>query len=64
METNLYKKFAQVLSDVEYLVERNEFEIFRFDFEKNPKDFQFKWNPILTSPNRQSATTIALDQQY
>ena len=58
METNLYKKFAQVLSDVEYLVERNEFEIFRLDFEKNPKDFQFKWNPILTSPTRQSAATI------
>ena len=52
METNLYKKFAQVLSDVEYLVERNEFEIFRLDFEKNPKDFQFKWNAILTSPNQ------------
>ena len=34
METNLYKEFAQVLSDVEYLLERNEFEIFRFDSEK------------------------------
>ena len=73
METNLYKKFAQVLSDVEYLVERNEFEIFRFDFEKNQnrrqkrksylfqsnrQQIQFKWNPILTSPTRQSAATI------
>jgi hypothetical protein len=48
MELNLYNQFAQILSDIENLLDRNEFEIFRFDSEKNPRDFQFKWNPIFT----------------
>ena len=53
METNLYKEFAHVLSYVEDLLGRNEFEIFRFDSEKNPRDFQFKWNPIQVSAIKQ-----------
>jgi hypothetical protein len=57
MESNVYKEFASILSDVGYLVGKNEFEIFRFESEKNPKDYNFKWNPIFSGTSK-TITTI------
>lgn len=58
MASNVFKDFASILSDVSFLLGENEFEIYKLDFEKNPNDFNLKWNlrfDSLVRTNIQSA---------
>lgn len=67
METNVYKEFASLLSDVEFLIEKNEFEIYSFSHEKKPTEIHLKWNPVFTSSAKTSITPTkpnSLDKNF
>ncbi|MBK8393991.1 MAG: hypothetical protein IPL26_01945 [Leptospiraceae bacterium] len=58
MESNIFKEFASILSEVSYLLENNEFEILKLESEKNPRDYNFKWNLRFDSLARSSNQTV------
>ena len=67
MELNVYKEFASILSDVEFLLEKNQFEIYRYDSEKNPREIQFSWKPIFTNNPKSNTTNVkpvSLDKNF
>jgi len=67
MELNVYKEFASILSDVEFLLQKNQFEIYKFDSEKNPREIQFSWKPVFTNNPKSSSTNtkpISLDKNF
>lgn len=58
-ELNVYSQFANILSDVEYLLKEESFEIFRLPDEKNPFGYQFKWTPIFSEHDKFKQSQIA-----